>query len=163
MGEALRTLVVCYSLEGSTLQVAKALAQAAAGEVLQIKPKKEIPSKGFGKFLTGGMQAIFRQTPELMPWAIDLHNYHVVIIGSPTWGGHLSSPMRSWLKQTKLQGKRVALYSTCQGNVGKSLLDMRALLPGGQVIGEHTFIIKQGQQTATEDEAKQWYLQITRN
>lgn len=154
-----RIMIVCYSLSGATLRVAQSLAAACQGDIKVIRPLKEIPTSGFSKFLQGGFQALFKQRPVLQPTHFDANDYDLVIIGTPTWAGHLSGPMRSWLSQYDLPGKRVAVYCTYQGNAGHTFEDMRALL-SAQVVGEHGFLIKAGQEALIEQEAKQWMEQI---
>lgn len=155
-----RMIVVCYSLEGATLRIAQSLAAIFQADVKLIRPLKEIPNHGFGKFLLGGFQALFKQRPALQPTDFDADSYDLVIIGTPTWAGHLSAPLRSWLTQCSLLGKRVALYCTYQGNAGSTLRDMRELLSGSLVVGEHGFLIQAGQESLSEQEAKQWMEQI---
>lgn len=156
----MKTLIVYYSLEGSTRRIGEVLAMQAGGELREIKPKREIPRHGFGKYFLGGMQALFKQTPELQSADIDLNPYDLVVIGTPTWAGHLAPAVRSWLKRAKLSDKRVALYATCQGDVGRALRDMRALLPGSQVAGECGFVIKSGQEAAEAEQATAWFKQL---
>lgn len=157
----METLVICYSLEGSTRRIGEVLAKAAGGELREVKPDREIPRQGFGKYFIGGMQALFKQTPKISPLNIDLAKYDLVLIGTPTWAGHIAPAMRSWLKHADLSGKKVGLYATCQGDVGSAMRDMKALLPGCQVVGECGFVIKPGQEAAEAAQATEWYQQIS--
>jgi menaquinone-dependent protoporphyrinogen IX oxidase len=43
-------------------------------------------------------------------------NYDLVIVGTPIWGGKLSSPVRAYLIKTAGKTKRIAYFVTMAGN-----------------------------------------------
>ncbi|MGI6357228.1 MAG: flavodoxin family protein [Bacillota bacterium] len=157
-----RTLIVCYSLEGTTLQLAQAMATAVGADIHQIQPQKSIPKQGFGKYFLGGMQAIFRSTPALIPDSVDPSVYELVIIGGPTWGRHMASPLRSWLSKASLRGQEVAIFCSCRGDAGGTLQDMRQMLTQARVIGENTFTLNARQDNLAQlkRDAVSWARQL---
>ncbi len=50
----MKKLVIFYSFEGNTKLIAENIAQAIGADLLELKPKKKMKSKGFMKFVWGG-------------------------------------------------------------------------------------------------------------
>ncbi len=110
----MKTAVVYYSRTHTTEDIAKDIDLELDADVLQVK--SSLYPLGF----TGYVRAIFHALNESMQpietdhW--DLTQYDLVIVGSPVWGAHMSSPIRSFLMQYASQIKDVAYYVTCGGS-----------------------------------------------
>lgn len=115
--EKMKTTVVYYSMEGNTEYAAGKIAEALDADLLRICPKKAYPSSGFRKFLWGGKSAVMAETPELEPYEFDASGCDRVIIGFPVWAGNITPPIRTFLKENDLSGKRVAAFA-CQSGSG---------------------------------------------
>lgn len=61
----MKSIVVFYSLEGNTRMIAQAIAKETGADLLELRPKQEIPKKGFRKFFWGGKSVVFREQPDL--------------------------------------------------------------------------------------------------
>jgi len=59
----MRSSVVYYSFGGNTRFIAESIAEAVGADLLEIKPKKELSSKGFMKYLWGGRQVVMGEKP----------------------------------------------------------------------------------------------------
>jgi flavodoxin len=79
----MKTIVIFYSFEGNTRLIAENIARAAAADLLELKPKKEIPSHGFMKYVWGGRSTMMKADPELLPYDKDLQRYDLFFIGTP--------------------------------------------------------------------------------
>lgn len=112
----MKTIAVYYSLEGNSDYAAQAIAQALDADTLRIYPKKSYPSGGFRKFLWGGKSALMAETPDLEPYNFDAATYDRVIIGFPVWAGTFAPPIRTFIKENNLQGKRIAAFACQAGN-----------------------------------------------
>lgn len=112
----MRTMVVYYSLEGNTGYAAEQIAAILDADVLRIHPKKEYPSGGFRKFVWGGKSAVMAETPALEPYEFDGSAYDRVVFGFPVWAGNVTPPIRTFVKENDLQGKRVAVFACQSGN-----------------------------------------------
>jgi Flavodoxins len=145
----MKTLVVYYSLEGHTRAIAGFIAKETGADLLELKPVKQIPTRGIWKFFHGGAQAILKKTPELLPFDIDARDYDLIFVGTPVWAGLIASPMRTFLTRQKVRGKRIALFCTCMAGRGKSLQIMKELLEGNYILGEMEF-------RSTPDEMENW-------
>ena len=111
------TLIVYYSLNGNTDYAAGLLQEKLGADVLRLEPVKAFPDKGFKKFIYGGKSALMAETPELVPYTFDTEKYDCVIIGFPVWAANVAPPIRTFVKENDLRGKKVAAFA-CQGGSG---------------------------------------------
>ena len=136
----MRVLVVYYSLEGNTRFIAESIAEAVGADLLELKPKKELSSKGFMKYMWGGRQVVMGEKPELMPFDKNPQDYDLIFIGSPVWAFSFAPPLNTFLSNHGLKGRKVALFSSCGGTKGGTFDRMRKLLSGNTIAGEMEFI-----------------------
>ena len=113
----MKTLIVYYTLEGNTHYAAKKIASRLDADVLRVKPVKTYPRKGFRKFLWGGKSAVMAETPELEPYTFDASAYDRIVFGFPVWAGNVTPPLRTFIKENDLSGKRFAAFA-CQSGAG---------------------------------------------
>ncbi len=125
----MKTLIVYYTLEGNTHYAAKKIASLLDADMLRIKPVKTYPRKGFRKFLWGGKSAVMAETPELEPYTFDASAYDRIVFGFPVWAGNVTPPLRTFIKENDLSGKRFAAFA-CQSGAGaeKAFENLKAAL-----------------------------------
>lgn len=110
----MKTLVVYYSFDGNTKAAAEKIAAELSAELLELKPIKEIPRKGIGKFLTGGMKATFGMGTKLQPIDIRPQEYDRIILGTPIWAGKAAPAINEFLKEYPVSEHIIGLF-TCSG------------------------------------------------
>ena len=136
----MKTLIAFYSLTGNVKKIACAIAQATGGETLEIKTKKEIPSKGFGKYFWGGKQVMNKEKPELLPLDKNPNDYDLIFIGTPVWAANFVPAIRSFLSSAKLQNKKIALFCSHAGdNAGATFTNLEKELMGNEIVGKIDF------------------------
>ncbi len=135
----MKKLVIYYSFEGNTKLMAESIAKAADAELLQLKPKKEIKSKGFMKYVWGGKAAMMKEKPKLLPLDKNQEDYDLIFIGTPVWAWSCAPPMNSFLFSYPIVDKKIALFCCHGGNKGNIFEKMRELLVGNEFIGEIDF------------------------
>ena len=113
----MKTLIVYYSLEGNTEYAASRIAAAAGAELLRIEPVKQYPDRGFKKFFWGGKSAVMAETPDLKPYAFDAESCGRIVFGFPVWAGNVTPPIRTFIKENSLEGKRFAAFA-CESGAG---------------------------------------------
>lgn len=119
-------LVIHYSRSGNTQKVAQAIARACGADLEQIRDVK--PRHGLWGWIRSGREAMRAIPAEIRPLKRDPASYDLVVLGSPVWVGHVSSPMRAYLHQHMGKFARVALFVTEGGSGGpKALAEMTAL------------------------------------
>lgn len=122
----MKSLVVFYSRTGTTKRIGEALAQLLACDSEElVDTKKRSGPRGF---VSAGRDAQAKKLTTLADIKHDPALYDLVILGTPIWGGTLSSAMRTYISANKLKFKRVAFFCTQGGTENKQLFDeMEAL------------------------------------
>ena len=113
----MRTLMVYYSLGGNTEYAAKRIAAQLGADMLRLEPVKAYPDSGFKKLFWGGKSAVMGETPELAPYRLESASYDRIIFGFPVWAGNVAPPIRTFIKENDLTGKRIAAVA-CQSGSG---------------------------------------------
>ena len=152
----MKALVVYYSFEGNTRFIAEAIAQEIQADILELKVKNDIKTKGFMKFFWGGKQVLQKQTPELLPLAKDPSEYKLILVGTPVWAFTFAPALRTFFKDIKLKDKKIALFCIHEGSPSKTFEDMKKELEGNDIISENDFadVLKNPQQNSLD--AKLW-------
>lgn len=115
----MRTAVIYYSMSGNTASAAKKVAEGIGADLIEIKPEKAFPDKGFRKFLWGGKSAVMSETPKLIPYSFNPEQYDRIVIGFPVWASNVAPPIRTFAAENKeaLREKEIAAFA-CQGGSG---------------------------------------------
>lgn len=150
------TLIVFYSLEGNTRFISEILKDDLQADLLELKPKNEISSRGILKYLWGGKQVYMKVKPALLPLDLNLNNYETIIIGTPVWAWTFAPPIRTFLSQVQLKGKNLALFCTSDGSRGKTWENLKTVLEGNRFIGEEEFINVLINKENNKLKAKEW-------
>jgi flavodoxin len=136
----MKTAVVYYSLSGSCAFIAKELKAKLDAEPIRLHTEDEKPRKGFTGFLWAiGVMLGIKKAP-LKPYTFNPAAYDFIIIGVPVWAGSPARPIRAFLAETGITGKKIALFVCHGGGMGKSLEKLEAMLPGNNIIDEADFI-----------------------
>ena len=113
----MRNIIVYYSLEGNTEFAAKTIASIIGADLLRIEPVKAYPGSGFRKYFWGGKSAVMAESPALQPYTFKPQEYERIIIGFPVWAGNVTPPIRTFVKENDLSGKRIAAFA-CESGAG---------------------------------------------
>jgi flavodoxin len=111
----MHVLVAYYSRTGHTKQVAEEIAKELkcdADEILDT-----VNRAGPIGFLMAGRQASTTTLTKLQPIRKDPANYDLVIVGTPVWARHVSTPVRTYIVENKDKLKKVAFFVT-EGDKG---------------------------------------------
>lgn len=119
------TLVVYYSLGGTTRTVARDLAGALEADLDEIE---DVRPRGLFGTLRGALESLARGLPAIRHGR-DPAGYDLVVLATPVWGMSMSSPMRSYLHANAGKLHRAACVCTWGGVGGHeaALAEMRAL------------------------------------
>lgn len=122
-----RTLIVFYSRTGVTQHVARQLAQRLDADLSPIEDIR--PRTGMLGYVRSALEAVQSGLPDIRRTAIDPAGYELVVLGTPVWVGHVSSPMRRFLHDRGPELPRVAFFCTQGGRGAETAFrEMRDLL-----------------------------------
>ena len=116
----MKILIVYYSRTGLTKKVGAKLAAALSADQEVITDKTE--RAGVIGYLRCGREAIKKEQPDIDPIKFDPAAYDLVIVGTPVWAAHMSSPIRSYLSEQKDKIKRIAFFATQGGTTADGRL-----------------------------------------
>ena len=113
--EGSKPIIVYYSRTGKTRIVANTLKDQLSCEIEEIKSTED--REGFWGVITCVLDSILDRDDVIEPFNKDLKGYNPIIIASPIWIGKLSSPARTFIKQTELKDKEVDIFLTYNGRL----------------------------------------------
>jgi len=135
----MKKIVIFYSFEGNTKLIAETIAKTIDADILELKPKNEIKTKGFMKYVLGGRQVTLKIKPELLPLDKNPNEYDVLFIGTPVWAWSFTPPLNTFFSTCPLSNKKIALFCCHGGGKGPIFNKMKDALKGNQILGEIDF------------------------
>lgn len=131
-------LIVYYSLEGNTDFISNKLSNELSFDTLKIKPKEEIKSKGFMKYIWGGAQVFMKKEPDLEDYTFESSLYDTIIFATPVWAGTFTPPIKTFLTREKngIKEKNIAFVACHDGGLGKTFENFKKELNNNHFIGE---------------------------
>lgn len=129
-----KMLIVFYSWSnGNTERVAKMLQKITGADMAQIETV--IPYTGsYDDVVQQGQQEVQRgYEPEIKPLDIDVQNYDVIAVGTPTWWYTMAPAVLTFLHQQDWHGKTVVPFQIHGGWPGHVLEDIASACPDAKV------------------------------
>ncbi len=129
------SIIIYYSLTGSTQIVAYSLSEFLHADIVEIKDLKE--RAGFKNMLSSGLDAIREIKTQIEPEKIDLSDYDLIYIGTPVWASKPSPAIITIIDKCDLRGKDVILFATMSSNGGDTTLKRlsdKVKARGGRVV-----------------------------
>lgn len=123
-GIHMRTAIVYYSLQGNVRYVAEKVSKETGADLIELVPVKAYPDKGMVKFLWGGSAVTFKKKPELEPYKFNKDDYDLIILGTPVWAGKFTPPLRTFLEDNDLTGKKIAVIATSAGGGSDKCIEL---------------------------------------
>jgi flavodoxin len=152
----LKTAVVFYSYEGNCRFAAKQIAANIKADLVQIQTVDEKKRRGFFKYLWGGSMTVRGIKPPLKSYDFNPDSYDLIILGTPVWAGSPAPAMKSFLSQTKINGKKIALFLCHAGGSGKAMKKFKAALEGNTIISELEIINPARNAEKSSEQIENW-------
>ncbi len=131
---SLRALVVYFSRGGATRAVAEAIVRATGADCEELREARS--RRGLLGWLRSGYEATYRRAAVTLPLEHDLRAYELVFVGSPTWNGALSSPVRGFLLAHRHELPSLVLFATHGGGGAERVLSEMAELAGKPAVAQ---------------------------
>jgi flavodoxin len=141
-----KTLIVYHSRSGYTRRVAQTLAGRLAADLESVQIVQ--PLDGALGYAMCAIEAIAGLAPALRPGSKDPADYDLVVIGTPVWFWSPSSPVRSWLEQHPLRGRKVAFFCTMGGSGASCVFETMKQLAGSEPVATLALTVSQVDATA---------------
>lgn len=109
-----RTLVVYFSRTGRTHRIALEIAAPLGADIERIEEQRS--RAGFLGYWRSGREAYRKLIPAIEPAVNDPSSYDIVLLGTPIWAGHISSPVRAYVGAHAGALSRMALFCTHGGS-----------------------------------------------
>ncbi len=117
-----KALVVYYSLDGHTREIAEKIREKTGADIYEIKTREKFKKTPWF-YLTLNKRLKNGEYPELAGELPDPKAYDVVFVGAPVWWYTMATPLFSYLKQTDFGGRIVVPFSTQGSNYGSFFAD----------------------------------------
>jgi flavodoxin len=139
----MKTIILFYSRSRKTALVARTLADEVNADILEVTDLNN--RNGPLNYLKASVDA-FRENKTLInPATVDLADYDLVYVGSPTWASKPAPAIITLIDACNFQGKDVILFATMGSSGGQNVIErMREKIEprGGRMI--KSFQVKTG-------------------
>ena len=129
-----KLLIVYYSWSnGNTERIAKKLHSIAGGDLLKIDTA--VPySGGYNDVVDQGKREVDQgYEPELKPLSLNVSDYDVIAVGTPTWWYTMAPAVKTFLHINDFAGKTVVPFMTNGGWPGHVIKDMKKACAGADI------------------------------
>jgi flavodoxin len=100
-----KALTVFYTRTGNTRLVAESIRNEFDCDLQEIKDLKD--RSGIKGFIVGMIDVKTKKKTEIMPKTVDLKDYDLIIICSPTWGMRLTPAITEFMNASDFKDKKV--------------------------------------------------------
>lgn len=129
-----KILIVYYSWSnGNTERIAKMLQQQVGGDLLKIDTVEPY-SGSYDDVVSQGQDEVNRgYEPEIQPISVNVADYDVIAIGTPTWWYTMAPAVLTFLHSQNFTGKTVVPFMTNGGWPGHVIKDMKKACKGADI------------------------------
>ena len=132
-----KLLIVYYSWSnGNTERIAKMLQKEVGGDLVKIDTVQPYIGS-YDDVVNQGQEEVNRgYEPEIQPLGVDISDYDVIAVGTPTWWYTMAPAVLTFLHGQDFTGKTVVPFMTNGGWPGHVIKDMKAACKGAEVTCE---------------------------
>jgi flavodoxin len=125
-------MTVYFSRTGFTRKIAEEIRTRCGGDLEAIEDVRG--RSGILGYLRSAREALKKAAVEIRPGKLRPKEFDLVILGTPVWAGHISSPMRAYLAAHSSELKQVAFFCTLGGSGARKVFAQMAALCGREPI-----------------------------
>ena len=136
----MKTAVVFYSLDGNCVLVAEEIKTLLNADLIRLQTMDDKKRGKIGRFFWAGGMMFSKKLPQLKPFTFNPSDYDLIIIGAPVWAGSPAAPIKTFITNSAITGKKTAVFVCHGGGMGGSLDKLKTLLAGNDIIAEIDFL-----------------------
>jgi len=136
----MKTALIIYSLDGNCVYAAEKIKSSLNADLIRIQTKDEKKRGKIAKFFWAGGMMFSKKNPPIKDYQFDPSVYDLIILGAPVWAGSPAAPIKTFLSQTPVTGKKTAVFVCHAGGKRDSLEILKSYLTGNNIIGEADFL-----------------------
>ena len=150
-----KILIVYYTHSENTEKIAEIIADKTRGYLLKIEPEKAYP-KTYSLVVAQAKDEISKGFyPKLKTDIPNLDMYDIIFVGTPNWWSTIAPPIKTFLIENDLSGKKVIpFYTHGGGGAGHIVKDIKELCPASEVLNDLGLYGNGG--SSAEREVSQW-------
>ena len=123
--------VIYYSWSnGNTKRIAERLSKGTGADLIRIDTAKPYEGSYEDVVAQGKREVNEGYKPQIKPIGVDLSQYDVIAVGTPTWWYTMAPAVHTFLDQTDFTGKTVIPFMTNGGWPGHVIKDMKKACKG---------------------------------
>lgn len=131
----MNTLIAYFSYTGHTKGIARQLQELTGGTLFEIKPATPYSDDYDTTERQGRKETKDGYRPELAEMPAELASYDTILLGTPNWFNTVAPPVASFLADSDLSGKKIALFCTNGGGgLGHTVADIRAICKDAEIL-----------------------------
>jgi flavodoxin len=157
----MKTVILYYSRTRKTANVAKTLAEEIQADTTEIVDLKD--RMGVVNYLGSSVDALRENKTKIKPENIDLSEYGLVYIGTPTWAAKPAPAIITMIDMCDFKGKDVILFSTMGSSGGKKAIErMKEKIEarGGRMVNSFTIKTSGKELDAVNTETKKIFKEM---
>lgn len=109
------TLIAYYSFSGTTRKMAKAIAAATGGDILELIPEKPYDFSYNTASKEARNEIARGYCPKLLAGNTSIHEYDIIFVGSPNWFKSIVPPVLTFLHSHDFTDKTIVPFCTHGG------------------------------------------------
>ncbi len=150
-----KMLIVYYSWSGNTRYAANIIKDILKCDILEVLPEKPYPSDYNETVAIAKKEADAEFKPKIKTKISNLQEYGTIILGSPNWWGSIASPIRTFLAENDMSGKKLVPFMTHEGSrMGRSIKEVKKLCPKSEILD--ALPIRGGSVKGSKAEIEKW-------
>lgn len=130
-----KMLIIYYSWSnGNTKRIANMIKNATGADITEIDTVT--PYEGsYEEVVDQGQDEVNRgYMPPIKPLDVDLNNYEVIVVGTPTWWYTMAPAVKTFFNENDFTGKTVIPFMTNGGWPGHVIKDMEKACEGAKCV-----------------------------
>ena len=126
-----KIVVIYYSWSnGNTKRIAEQLSRETGADLVRIDTVKPYEGSQDDVVAQGHREVNEGYKPQIKPVDVDLSQYDIIAVGTPTWWYTMAPAVHTFLDQTDFTGKTVIPFMTNGGWPGHVIKDMKKACKG---------------------------------